>query len=104
MKILIDTHAFLWLINDSAELSKHAKKIYLDAKNDFYLSIASIWEMAIKISIGKLKLSQSIDQFIPNQLQENKISQLDIHFRHLVRVANLPFYHRDPFDRLIISQ
>lgn len=104
MKILLDTHAFLWLIADAPELSKKAKKIFLDQDNDLFLSLASIWEMTIKLSLNKLQLKQPIEKFIPSQLQENSILQLEISFRHVVGVANLPFHHRDPFDRLIISQ
>lgn len=104
MKILLDTQAFLWLIADAPSASKRAKKIFLDEKNEFLLSLASSWEIAIKISIGKLTLQQSLEKFLPTQLQENGITQLDISFRHVAKVVMLPFYHRDPFDRLIISQ
>lgn len=104
MKILLDTQAFLWLIADSPSLSKKAKKFFLDQDNDLFLSLASIWEIAIKMSLGKLKLQQPIEKFIPTQLQENSIFQLEINFRHVVGVTKLPFHHRDPFDRLIISQ
>ena len=104
MRILLDTQAFLWLSIDSPLLSKKAKKLFLDEHNDCYLSLASIWEMAIKVSIGKLKLKQNVEKFVLNQIQENGIQQLDIDFRHVVKVASLPFHHRDPFDRLIISQ
>ncbi|SRR5579883_206078 len=104
MKILLDTQAFLWLISDAPELSKKAKKLFLDQDNDLFLSLASIWEIAIKFSLGKLKLKQPIEKFLPAQLQENSILQLDISFRHVAGVAALPFHHRDPFDRLIISQ
>src|SRR3990167_9918726 len=104
MKILLDTQAFLWLILDAPTLSSKAKKTFLDSNSKFYLSLASVWEMAIKISLGKLKIHQPLSQLIPHQLQENNIIQLDIHFRHIIRTSTLPFYHRDPFDRLIISQ
>jgi PIN domain nuclease of toxin-antitoxin system len=104
MKVLLDTQAFLWIISDAPELSKKAKKIFLDQENDHFLSLASILEMAIKSSLGKLKLKQPIEKFLPAQLQENSILQLDISFRHVVGVTSLPFHHRDPFDRLIISQ
>lgn len=104
MKILLDTQAFLWIISDAPELSKKAKKLFLDQENELFLSLASIWEMAIKSSLGKLKLKQPIEKFLPAQLQENSILQLDISFRHVVGVTSLPFHHRDPFDRLIISQ
>lgn len=104
MKILLDTQAFLWLIDDSAKLSESAKKLFLNQKNELFLSLASVWELAIKTSIDKLTLKSTLEKFIPDQLQENSISQLDISFRHVAKVATLPFHHRDPFDRLIISQ
>ena len=104
MNVLLDTQVFLWLINDADELSKVAKKIFLDQKNNLYLSLASIWEIAIKASLKKLTLSQDLEKLIPEQLQINNITQLDINFCHVVKVSNLPFYHRDPFDRLLIAQ
>lgn len=104
MKVLLDTQAFLWLSINSPLLSKKSKQIFIDEDNDLYLSLASVWEMASKSSIGKLKLRQPIEKFILNQLQENCINQLEIEFRHVTRVENLPFHHRDPFDRLLISQ
>jgi PIN domain nuclease of toxin-antitoxin system len=104
MRIILDTQAFLWLGADSPLLSKKAKKLFSDAKNDLYLSLASIWEMAIKSSLGKLKFHKPIETFILDKLQENSIQQLGIDFRHVTRVSALPFHHRDPFDRLIISQ
>lgn len=78
MKILLDTQAFLWFITDASELNKTAKTLFTDPKNDFYLSLASLWEIAIKTSIGKLKLTQPIEKFIPAQLKENSINQLVI--------------------------
>lgn len=104
MKVLLDTHAFLWLIGDLPNLSKKAKKIFTEKENEVLLSVASIWEMGIKVSLGKLEISQSFNKFIPLQLYQNGITQLDIQFRHISEVVNLPFHHRDPFDRLIISQ
>lgn len=104
MRVLLDTHAFLWLIGDLPNLSKKAKKIFIEKENEVLLSVASIWEMGIKVSLGKLKLSQPFNKIIPSQLYQNGISQLDIQFRHINEVVNLPFHHRDPFDRLIISQ
>ncbi|EKD72957.1 MAG: hypothetical protein ACD_45C00501G0002 [uncultured bacterium] len=104
MKVLLDTQAFLWLSVDSAFLSKKSKKVFLEEKNDLYLSLASVWEMSIKTSIGKLKVPGSVEAFVLTQLHENSILQLPIHFRHVARVEDLPFCHRDPFDRLLISQ
>lgn len=104
MNILLDTQAFLWLISDDPQLSKKAKKLFLDQDNAFFLSVASMWEIAIKVSLGKMTLHQPIDKFIPTQLQENLIKQLTIDFKHIVTTTKLPFHHRDPFDRLIIAQ
>jgi PIN domain nuclease of toxin-antitoxin system len=104
MKILLDTHAFLWIITDLPNLSKKAKKTFLDEDNEIMLSMASIWEMGIKVSLKKLTLSQSFNKFIPLQLQQNSIETLDINFRHINEIIKLPFHHRDPFDRLIIAQ
>ena len=104
MKILLDTQAFIWLATDDKSLSQKARKLFLDEKNDFFLSLASVWEMAIKSSLGKLILKQSLDKLILSQLQENYIDQLTISFRHVTRVKKLPFHHRDPFDRLLIAQ
>lgn len=104
MRVLLDTQAFLWLVEDNPALSKKAKKIFLDEENDFCLSLASIWEMAIKISLKKLKFREPFEKWIVHQLQENAIEQLPINFRHVVKVRTLAFHHRDPFDRLLIAQ
>jgi PIN domain nuclease of toxin-antitoxin system len=104
MKILLDTQAFLWLSSDDKQLSKKAKKIFLDEKNNFSLSLASVWEMSIKCSLGKLSIGPSLERFILNELQENDIEQMPITFQHIIKFKSLPFYHRDPFDRLLIAQ
>ncbi|SRR5579883_2147633 len=104
MKILLDTQAFIFLSCDAPELSKKAKKLFLDEENDFYLSLASVWEIAIKVSIEKLTFKKSFEKIILQQIQENGIAQLPINFRHVIKVTNLPFHHRDPFDRLLVAQ
>jgi PIN domain nuclease of toxin-antitoxin system len=104
MRVLIDTCAFLWLASDAEELSNTAKHFFFEDKNDFFLSIASIWELAIKLSLKKLELLEPLDKLITNQIQTNGITLLEIDFRHVVRIATLPFHHRDPFDRLLVSQ
>jgi PIN domain nuclease of toxin-antitoxin system len=103
MKVLLDTHAFLWFVNDDPQLSLAAKTL-MESEVDLLLSVASLWEMAVKVSIGKLDLPKSFDLFIPEQLQINEIEVLPIELRHLSVVAGLPLHHRDPFDRLLISQ
>jgi PIN domain nuclease of toxin-antitoxin system len=104
MKLLLDTHAFLWFIIGSPNLSDTARALIEDAANERFLSVASLWEMAIKVSIGKLSLSSTFDVLIPQQLSLNGIALLNIEVAHAAIVATLPFHHRDPFDRLLIAQ
>jgi PIN domain nuclease of toxin-antitoxin system len=104
VNLLLDTHSFIWFVEDNLSLSSHARTLIEEPTNDVFLSIASVWEMAIKVSLGKLDLSQPFDLFIPNQLLLNDITLLDITVSHTLRVATLPFHHRDPFDRLLIAQ
>lgn len=103
MTSLLDTHTFLWFINDSPQLSVDAKNL-LEADVDLLLSIASLWEIAIKVSIGKLTLPNTYDKFIPQQLTLNNIEILTISRAHLAVVAVLLLHHRDPFDRLLVAQ
>ena len=104
MQLLLDTHTLLWWVNDADELSAKARKVIANSDNNCFLSVASCWEMAIKCSIGKLTLAQPVGQFIPDQLFRNGIRLLPIDFRHVAKVATLPFHHRDPFDRLLVAQ
>lgn len=104
MKLLLDTHTFLWFIMGNSKLSTTARNYIEDTSNDKYISIVSLWEIAIKNSIGKLNLSGSFASVISSQIQLNGFEILDISFQHLVLVSSLPFHHRDPFDRLILSQ
>lgn len=104
MKLLLDTHSFLWFIEDDARLSRTAKTIIEDGDNEVLLSVGSLWEMAIKVSLGKLKFSQPFATFVPAQLATNTISLLPITVDHPAQVVTLPFHHRDPFDRLLIAQ
>lgn len=104
MRLLLDTHTFLWWVGDDEALSKKARAAIADRENECFVSIASAWEMSIKLSLGKLKLPGPIDQFVPEQLLTNGFVQLPIEFRHAAKVASMPFHHRDPFDRLLIAQ
>jgi PIN domain nuclease of toxin-antitoxin system len=104
MKYLLDTHSLLWITTDDPKLSKKAKKIYLDAENEILLSIASIWELAIKSSIGKITFQKDLDNFVDVHIKGNNIEILKIELPHVLRIEKLPFHHRDPFDRLIIAQ
>lgn len=104
MRYLLDTHTFLWFINDDPALSPPAKGLIENPDHVFYLSVASLWEIAIKVSLGKLEVPASFSEFILEQLRENNIALLEIKVEHTGVVATLPFHHRDPFDRLIIAQ
>jgi PIN domain nuclease of toxin-antitoxin system len=104
MRLLLDTHAFLWWVHDARELSRRARAMIADPDNECLVSLASCWEMAIKLSLGKLELPTALERFVPEQLAANRFRQLAIGFRHVCRVAGLPFHHRDPFDRLLAAQ
>lgn len=104
MRLLLDTHTFLWWVHDGAQLSKRARAAVADPRNDCFLSLVSCWEMAIKVSLGKLKLPGTIDRFVPEHLTINSFLQLEIKFRHITRLAALQHHHRDPFDRLLVAQ
>jgi PIN domain nuclease of toxin-antitoxin system len=104
MNLLIDTHVLIWLIEGSENLSQAAKYAIEDEDNSLYLSIASLWEMTIKMSLGKLQLGIPLDRVIENYILPTKIDILPIHINHLLILRDLPLHHRDPFDRLLISQ
>lgn len=104
MKILLDTHTFLWFIGGSEELSAHARRLIEDKSNACYLSVASLWEMAIKVSIGKLTVPLPFTRLVRQHVTGNNIDVLPIEPEHLDEQREMPFHHRDPFDRLIIAQ
>ena len=104
MQLLLDTNVFLWFISGNDQLSIKARNYIADFDNELILSVASLWEIAIKTSIGKLELLRPFDQLIPAQLEENSVDVLPIELNHLSKIINLEFHHRDPFDRLIIAQ
>ena len=103
MRVLIDTHILLWFINDDPQLSQETKAL-LQSDTDVSVSVASLWEIAIKVSIGKMTLPDSVEKLFPEQLSLNQIDLLPIEVSHLQVVSTLPFHHKDPFDRLIIAQ
>lgn len=104
MRLLLDTHAFLWFVSADPKLSRGARRRIRSIRHDKYLSVASVWEMAIKLSLGKLQLEVSLDELIDEGAVENGIVLLDITRPHAAGVAELAFHHRDPFDRLLVSQ
>ena len=104
MQILLDTHAFLWLVTGNGRLSAAAHRAYLDPHHRLYLSMASIWEMAIKVSLGKLAMNADWPRRVVGEMAANDIHWLAIEPDHCIAVATLPFHHRDPFDRLLVAQ
>lgn len=103
MNLLLDTHAFIWFVNGDQNLSPRAGKEILEPGNNKFISIVSIWEIAIKTSLGKLKLTQPFEEVI-HQVNDNGFEILPVVFEHTLLVNRLEFHHRDPFDRLIIAQ
>jgi PIN domain nuclease of toxin-antitoxin system len=104
VNILLDTHVFLWFIAENPRLSEPARVLIEAEDSQPFLSMASLWEIAIKISLGKLHLERSYEAFIPQQLALNGIGILNFSLEHIAAIASLPFHHRDPFDRLIAVQ
>ncbi len=104
MRVLLDTHAFLWWIVDSPQLSPHAREIIGDGSNQLFVSAASAWEIAIKVQLGKLTLPDAPECFVPEQLSRNAMESLPILLSHALHVSMLPVYHRDPFDRMLVAQ
>jgi len=102
MTLLLDTQAFLWWVTDDRRLSKRARTAV--AATPCVVSIASCWEMAIKASIGKLTVPLPVSRFMQEQLEINGFSLLPIALEAAAAVADLPFHHRDPFDRLLVAQ
>jgi PIN domain nuclease of toxin-antitoxin system len=104
MKVLLDTHAFLWLITDEDRLSENARQTFLNTENSLFFSVASLWEICIKKSLGKISLMDGWFQTIQKEIQINTIQWLPIEMTHCAEVTELPFHHRDPFDRMLIAQ
>ena len=104
MNVLLDTHAFLWWIDNNPKLSSRAREIISDAGNAIFLSAASGWVFAIKARLGKLTLPGDLERFIADQLAANAFSGLPIQLSHALHVYTLPAIHRDPFDRILVAQ
>lgn len=104
MKALLDTHAFLWWGLDDDRLSATVREIIRDGRNEIVVSVASIWEVAIKSAKGKLTLPTDAKTFVDDRLRRHRWSTLAIQSGHVVRAAELPRFHGDPFDRVLIAQ
>lgn len=104
MKLLLDTHALLWFLAGSAELGTRARRSIEDLRNERLVSVASLWEMAIKISLGRLSFPTTDTGAVVGLLRSNRMEMLPVEAAHALGVAQLPRHHRDPFDRLLIAQ
>ena len=104
MKLLLDTHTFLWFIGKSPKISMEARNQIINNPDELYLSIANLWEIAIKVSFGKLTLHLPYEDLFPQQLNINGIKQLEIAIGHTTLLSKLPYHHNDPFDRMLIAQ
>lgn len=104
MRILLDTHAFLWYLLADPRLGGSAQSCIADLRNQLFLSKASLWEIVIKVSIGKLTLPAPFAQVIPSKIQQMGLALLEIQLDDLDRLSQLPFHHKDPFDRLLAAQ
>jgi PIN domain nuclease of toxin-antitoxin system len=104
MRLLLDTHAFLWFVLNDPQLSANAQTLINDPTNDVLISPASYWEIAIKVGLGKLKLHASYDDFMKRGIDGNDFEILPIEPWHTSLLTTLPLHHREPFDRLLIAQ
>lgn len=104
MRFLLDTHAFLWLDGEPDRLSARVSEICLDEANTLLLSLVSVWEMQIKVQLGKLKLNSPLrDVLLANQ-SRNRVQLLPVNLEHILALEKLPDHHRDPFDRMLVAQ
>ena len=104
MKYLIDTNILLWYINGDEQLPNEFEKIIDNSESEIFISIASLWEITIKVSKGSLVIQDNLDMFFRKNIETAGINILPIELKHLLMLKQLPFIHRDPFDRLIFSQ
>jgi PIN domain nuclease of toxin-antitoxin system len=102
--LLLDTHCWLWWLVEPERLSETAREAITTFDNELWLSVASIWEIGIKVKTGKLKLPQTPEIFIPQQMQADRLETLLIKPDRALKAAALPLHHKDPFDRMLIAQ
>ena len=104
MRALLDTHAFLWWITDDKRLSDKARAVISDGANELFFSSASGWEIAIKAGLGRLEVPGDLGRFVADRISRNALQVLPIQLSHALYVHKLPNHHRDPFDRILVSQ
>ncbi len=104
MNLLSDTHTFIWSFSNTKKLSAVAAKEFKNSAHQIFLSVASVWEMQIKIKLNKMIFNDTLENIIAEQKTVNNIQILPVKLSHALYLENLPLYHKDPFDRLLISQ
>ncbi len=104
MKLLLDTQCWLWWFAEPERLSDAAVTQIADEANELWLSVASVWEMGIKVAIGKLRLPESLDLYVGSRMRQLNMKPLEITAPHALQAAALPMHHRDPFDRMLVAQ
>jgi|SRR5579864_3961050 PIN domain nuclease of toxin-antitoxin system len=103
MKALLDTHTFLWAISSDPRLSRQGEKLFT-GPSDLWFSVASVWEILVKVQTGKLPLPSPAGPYVVKELVKNQVELLPISLDHVLRLERLPLHHRDPFDRILIAQ
>lgn len=103
MKLLVDTHVFLWFTLDDPKLPSRMREVLVSPQNERFISIASVWEVAIKHSLGKLELKDGLEGFI-GDIGRSNFQLLELGILHVMELSTLPLHHRDPFDRMLIAQ
>ena len=104
MNLLLDTHALIWWLEDNQKLGRLARRIIQDDGNDIWISAASIWEISIKASLGRLDVSERFEAELPDEMERSGFRRLLVKFEHAFAVRYLPHHHGDPFDRLLVAQ
>ena|SRR6476620_3437203 len=104
MKLLLDTHTFLWWTTEDPQLSSHASELIADGHNELFLSVVSIWEISIKTARGKLILPEEPAAYLASRMSLYRIAPLSVQMNHALQVYTLPMHHADPFDRLLVAQ
>jgi PIN domain nuclease of toxin-antitoxin system len=104
MKLLLDTHCWLWAMHSPEKLNIKVRKLLENPETELYLSAASVWEASIKQALGKLKIPEPLEIYFSTRMREERILELPVLIRHAAKVGELPHHHRDPFDRILIAQ
>ena len=105
MRVLIDTHVFLWWVSEGGtRVSEQARELLSDGTNRVSMSIASVWEIAIKVGTGKMAVPEPLERYLPGRLRQQGVDLMSIELPHVFRAGELPPLHGDPFDRLLVAQ